>query len=119
MSELLEKQFFFTRRLASLIAFAYSNGFKMTLGEAYRTPEQAQIYAKQGKGIANSLHISRLAIDLNLFKDGVQLTKTSDYLPLGEYWETLSFDKYKCCWGGRFKSRPDGNHFSVEHNGIK
>ncbi|MCV5824473.1 M15 family metallopeptidase, partial [Escherichia coli] len=22
-------------------------------------------------------------------------------------------------WGGRFKSRPDGNHFSLEHNGVR
>ncbi|MEF3646429.1 M15 family peptidase, partial [Citrobacter freundii] len=21
--------------------------------------------------------------------------------------------------GGRFKSRPDGNHFSLEHNGVR
>ncbi|EAN8981339.1 M15 family metallopeptidase, partial [Salmonella enterica] len=22
-------------------------------------------------------------------------------------------------WGGRFKSRPDGNHFSLEHDGVR
>ncbi|HBJ0947911.1 TPA: M15 family metallopeptidase, partial [Escherichia coli] len=32
----------------------------------------------------------------------------------GEYWESLGGS-----WGGRFKSRPDGNHFSLEHNGVR
>ncbi|HBA7889882.1 TPA: M15 family peptidase, partial [Escherichia coli] len=22
-------------------------------------------------------------------------------------------------WGGRFKKRPDGNHFSLEHDGVR
>ncbi|HAX5140334.1 TPA: M15 family peptidase, partial [Escherichia coli] len=22
-------------------------------------------------------------------------------------------------WGGRFKNRPDGNHFSLEHDGVR
>ncbi|HAO1973206.1 TPA: M15 family peptidase, partial [Escherichia coli] len=31
----------------------------------------------------------------------------------GEYWESIGGT-----WGGRF-SRADGNHFSLEHNGVK
>ncbi|MGO3686517.1 MAG: M15 family metallopeptidase, partial [Proteus vulgaris] len=42
------------------------------------------------------------------------LTATSDYKELGEYWESLGGS-----WGGRFKTRPDGNHFSLEHNGVR
>lgn len=33
---------------------------------------------------------------------------------LGQYWESLGGS-----WGGRFKSRPDGNHFSLEHDGVR
>jgi hypothetical protein len=113
---LLEKQFKFTRLVAELIAFAYTNGYNVSLGEAWRPPETASLYASQGKGIKDSLHCARLAIDLNLFKGKAYLTKTEDYRKLGIFWESLSCEDYKCCWGGRFK---DGTHFSIEHNGVK
>lgn len=86
----------------------------LAIGEAYRTPEQAALNAKKGSGITNSLHTQRLAVDFNLFVNGQYKTDTADYLPLGEYWESLGGT-----WGGRFKSRPDGNHFSLEHNGVR
>ncbi|EJY8354924.1 M15 family metallopeptidase, partial [Cronobacter sakazakii] len=49
-----------------------------------------------------------------LFINGKYATRTEDYLPLGEYWESLGGS-----WGGRFKTNPDGNHFSLEHNGVR
>jgi hypothetical protein len=106
-----EKQRQFTRMIAELIVWAYSNGYELTFGEAWRTPEQAALNAKSGKGIANSLHGDRLAIDLNLFKDGVFLSQTEDHRPLGEYWESIGGT-----WGGRFK---DGNHYSLSWDGRK
>jgi hypothetical protein len=108
-----EKQRKFTLLAANLIQEAYRLGYQVTFGEAYRPPEVAERYAIEGRGIANSLHTSRLAIDLNLFRDGKYLTISNDYLPLGEFWETLGGS-----WGGRF-SKPDGNHFSLEHNGVR
>ena len=51
--------------------------------------------------------------DLNLFKDGVYLTSDKDHEPFGIYWESLH---PLCRWGGRFK---DGNHYSIEHQGVK
>lgn len=107
------KQQRFTRMVAMLIQWASENNFALTFGEAYRTPEQAALNAKKGIGIANSLHTQRLAVDLNAFKDGEYLSDSADYRPLGEYWESIGG-----VWGGRF-SKPDGNHFSVEHNGIR
>lgn len=105
----------FTGMVAKLITFAQQNGYKLTFGEAYRTPEQALLNAKKGSGISNSLHTQRLAVDFNLFDaNGKYLTATSDYKELGEYWESLGGS-----WGGRFKTRPDGNHFSLEHNGVR
>lgn len=118
ITTLIDKQFQFTLLLIDLLKKAHELGYAVTLGEAYRTPEQAKLYAAQGKGIANSLHIQRLAIDLNLFKDNNFLIHTDDYKPLGEYWEGLSGNGLQCCWGGRF-SRADGNHFSIAHGGRK
>lgn len=110
---LSEKQQLFTKLIAQLILWADEKGLRLTFGEAYRTPEQAALNAKSGKGIANSLHTQRLAIDLNLFKNGIYQTDSAAYKELGLYWESLGG-----AWGGRF-SRPDGNHFSLEHNGVR
>lgn len=115
---LLEKQEAFARLGASLIIAAFRMGYAVTLGEAYRTPEQAAWNVAHGKGIKNSLHTQRLAIDLQLFKAGKYLDKSEDYKEMGEYWESLSTPGLECAWGGRF-SKPDGNHFSVSHNGVK
>jgi hypothetical protein len=68
---------------------------------------------KLGYSHPSSNHKQRLAIDFNLFKDGVFLQGTEDHRPLGEYWESLD---PLCRWGGRFN---DGNHYSIEHEGIK
>lgn len=109
------KQRIFTLMVAHLILKAYEMGYQISLGEAWRTPQQAQANAAAGRGISNSLHLDRLAIDLNLFtkRDGrwVWLTKTEDHKPLGEYWESIGGT-----WGGRFN---DGNHYSLAHGGRK
>jgi len=97
--------------VAGLIEYAYSLGYEMTFAEAYRTPEQAALNAKSGKGISNSLHTERLAIDFNLFLGGKWLDKTDDHEPLGIWWESVGG-----AWGGRFK---DGNHYSLPHEGRK
>lgn len=101
----------FTRMVADLIIWAYDHGYELTFGEAYRTPEQAALNEKSGKGIANSLHTIRLAVDFNLFRHGKFLTGTEDHRPLGEYWESIGGT-----WGGRFK---DGNHYSLSWGGRK
>lgn len=98
---LREKQSKFARMVADLIIFAYANGYELTLGDAYA----------QFGHMKNSLHGQRLAIDLNLFKEGKWLNKTEDHKALGEYWEAIGGS-----WGGRFK---DGNHYSLEHEGRK
>jgi hypothetical protein len=112
---LSQKQQRFTRDVARLIEHAYAQGYALTFGDAYRSPEQAAANAAAGKGISKSLHTQRLAIDLNLFVGGTYQTDSMAYLPLGEFWESLGEDH---AWGGRF-SRPDGNHFSIAHEGRK
>ncbi|HGU7339529.1 M15 family metallopeptidase [Escherichia coli] len=111
--KLSEKQQLFAVMIADLIHWAQEHGYRLTFGEAYRTPEQAALNAKSGKGIRNSLHTLRLAVDFNLFINGEYQADTDAYRPLGEYWESIGGT-----WGGRF-SRADGNHFSLEHNGMK
>lgn len=120
---LRQKQSLFVRLIADLINHAYAQGFELTFGECWRSPEEAARLASVDKGIAQSLHTQRLAIDLNLFRDGKWLTALEAYRPLGEYWEQQSHvPDYQCSWGGRFKDsqgnlRPDANHFSVAHGG--
>lgn len=108
---LWEKQALFAQNVASLLQFINSKGMHVTLGEAFRTPEQAAIYAKNGKGVVDSLHLKRLAIDLNLLDSKGRYLPTEDpYEPFGEYWETLHhFNR----WGGRF-TRGDACHFEMK-----
>lgn len=116
---LIEKQFMFSRRLAELIEEACIRGYSVTMGETYRPPETADLYAKRGIGIKNSLHCLRLAVDIQIFRDGKWLKKTEDYEGLALFWESLSTTGFQCTWGGRFKSLVDPSHFSIAHNGVK
>jgi hypothetical protein len=102
--KLQEKQAKFARMVALLILHAEALGYSVTLGDAYRD-------ARVPYGHPRSLHRVRLAIDLNLFRDGELLTSTSDHEPLCVYWESIGGS-----WGGRFD---DGNHYSLEHGGIR
>ncbi len=107
-----QKQRMFTRMVAQLIFWAYDHGYELTFGDAYRDPRVFGPVGKtMGYGRSKSNHKQRLAVDLNLFRDGEYLTKTSDHEPLGEYWESLGG-----AWGGRFD---DGNHYSIEHEGRR
>jgi hypothetical protein len=115
MSELLRLQQEFTRNISFLLIYADRMGFDITFGEAWRSPETAKIYAQQGRGISNSLHVDRLAIDLNLFRDGTYLATSSDHRVLGEFWKSLNPLNR---WGGDF-AKPDGNHYSMEYRGRK
>jgi len=110
--KLSERQQIFARNVAKLIDFIFSTGYTCTLGEAYRTAQQAALYAAQGKGIVDSLHCYRLAIDLQLFSlDGIYITDSESYKFLGDYWKTLHPDNG---WGGDFSPpRVDGNHFQM------
>jgi hypothetical protein len=108
---LSDKQRRFAQMASRLIDQAARKGYGVTFGEAYRTAEQAELNAKAGKGIKRSLHQDRLAIDLNLFKDGKYLATTEAHQPLGEWWESIGGT-----WGGRFG---DGNHYSLAHDGRK
>jgi len=113
---LSERQAIFSLNVAKLIVFINEKGFKCTLGEAFRTFEQAKLYAEQGKGSANSLHCSRLAVDLHIFsKYGKYLEEFKDYEEFGVYWEKLHPDNK---WGGRFPKLVDCVHFEMKKNSF-
>lgn len=110
---LREKQELFVTAIAELIHFAFNQGYTLTFGEAWRSPEEALRLSKINKGIKRSVHCDRLAVDFNLFKDGKYMDKSEDFLELGMFWESLHPE---CAWGGHFK---DGNHFSMMHEGRR
>jgi hypothetical protein len=106
--KLSELQQLFARDTVALFKFIHDSGYSFTYGEAMRSPEQAAIYAKEGKGIIDSLHCQRLAIDLNIFNEkGEYLDKSEDYEIFARYWESLS----PCNRNGINFKRADANHF--------
>lgn len=137
---LREKQSRFARQLPRLLDYAHSLGYAVTLGECFRSDEQAEINAlgrqgreavaqlveqafpllakkirnNTGNGIRNSLHCQRLAIDLQLFDDrGAWIQEPYAYSLLADYWEQLAPDHRA---GIRFGDTP---HFSIAHNGVQ
>lgn len=110
----LEKRWLFTSLVAKLIDKINSTpGYACAGNEWFRPVAQAAVNAAKGSGIKNSLHTLGLAIDINLYKDGVWQTTTEAHRQFGEWWKQ---QHELCRWGGDFK---DGNHYSMEHNGVK
>lgn len=107
MAETLrQKQSRFARLVARLIDHAFALGYEVTLGDAYRDPRvHGALGEKRSYSSSMSLHKQRLAIDLNLFRDGRYLSSTESHRPLGEWWEAQGGS-----WGGRFN---DGNHYEL------
>jgi hypothetical protein len=130
-----QKQELFMRLLPRLIDKAHEMGFEIRGGDLFRDPrlhgqlgektvmhwlqswaisafKGAKAKGYSGYGHYKSAHKNKMAIDLNLFKDGVFLQNTEDHRELGEWWEQ---QHELARWGGRFN---DGNHYSLEHNGV-
>ncbi len=105
-----DKQKEFTLHLAKLIVFAYEQGCKLTLGRGAVSNEANEADG----GHARSLHLSKLAQDLNLFIDGDYITGDHpQWYILSDYWLSLHPEN---AWGGDWN---DFNHFSRSHNGMK
>lgn len=112
-----KKQEEFALAAAKLIAYIYSQGYQVRLGDAFRDPRVHGAYGekKAPYGETNSMHKLKLAIDLNLFKDGVFLDKTEDHKQFGEWWKK-EFAHLDARWGGDFRVK-DGNHYSFSMYG--
>ena len=114
MSELLKLQQEFAALVPGLLSQAATLGLQCTLGDAYRDPRVfGMLGTQKGYGHPRSAHKQRLALDLNLYREGLYLAETEDHRPLGEWWEK---QHPLARWGGRFG---DGNHYSFEYNGVK
>jgi peptidoglycan L-alanyl-D-glutamate endopeptidase CwlK len=106
---LSQEQAAFLLDVCKLINFATEQGWMITGGELYRTPEQQEIYLKTGRSkTMASNHLKRCAVDLNFFKDGKLVWDKNQIAPIGAYWESLN---EKNRWGGNFKSLIDVPHF--------
>lgn len=109
-----QKQELFMRFLPRLIDKAHELGFELRGGDLFRDPRvHGHVGEKKGYGYYRSCHKLKLAIDLNLFRDGKWLEDTEDHRELGEWWES---QHELFTWGGHWG---DGNHYSVTHNGCK
>ncbi len=108
------KQSEFARLVPRLIDKAFELGYEVTLGDAYRDPRvHGPMGSKRSYSATNSNHKIRLAIDLNLFKDGRYITDSEGHSELGGWWETQHEDAR---WGGRFQ---DPNHYEFKHNSAR
>lgn len=122
MSETLrQKRCRFSRSLPLLLNYMTLRGYEYALDQVKRTTVEAQANAASGAGISNSLHLDGLAVDILLYKDGVYQETSEAHRPFGEFWKSLATDHR---WGGDFRDKagnpkPDGNHYSIEHEGRK
>jgi len=108
-----EKQELFMQLLPRLIDQAHFLGFCIRGGDLFRDPRAfGHIGVRGPYGHNSSGHKLKLAIDLNLMLNGRLVRSTEGHRVLGEWWEK---QHHLCRWGGRFK---DGNHYSLEHNGV-
>lgn len=101
MSKLLDDQQEFFYRLCLWGVKINEMGYDATWGDAYRDPRATFPYSSDG-----SLHPHRLAVDVNLFKNGKYIIDVEGWRECGELWEKMGGT-----WGGRFK-KPDPNHLS-------
>lgn len=107
---LQKKQSVFTFNIHLLIEFAFKQGFELTFGEVFRTIEQQTIYFNTGRSkTMDSRHIQRLAVDFNIFKDGILINDPKIIQPLGDFWITLNTDNV---WGGDWNR----NHNLLDEN---
>jgi len=107
-----KKQELFMRLLPRLVDKAHELGFEVRGGDLFRDPRvHGDFGVSASYGAPRSCHKLKLAIDLNLFLQGVFVVTTEGHRVLGEFWEGLH---PLCRWGGRFG---DGNHYSLEHGG--
>lgn len=105
---LIKHQQEFLLDVCKLVQYATEQGFVVTGGELWRSPEQQKIYVQTGRSkTMQSKHLNRVAIDLNIFKNG-KLCSASEITPLGDFWESLNKLNR---WGGRFRTLVDSPHF--------
>jgi hypothetical protein len=108
---LVTKQNAFARKAALLILFAQELGLEVSIGSVLRSEdEQARKVAAGVSKTMSSKHLKKLAIDLNLFRNGSWITDKYDpaFRLLGEHWIRIGGNN----WGGRFGVEPE--HYDTD-----
>lgn len=113
-SKLRQLQHRFAKLVPRLIDKAHELGLEVTLGDAYRDPRvHGEMGVRKSYSHPKSAHKARLALDLNLFRRGEYLEGTEAHRQLGEWWKKQDA---AARWGGDFG---DGNHYSLEWEGVR
>lgn len=89
----------FVKMVALLIGYADLRGYQLTFGDCYRD-------GRCKYGHPKSLHRKRLAVDLNVFRDGIYLQGESArkaHEVLHDFWDAI---------GGNPRITSDLNHYS-------
>jgi len=109
-----EKQELFSRMLPLLYQYAHFMGYSIRTGDAFRDKRlHGDIGIKMGYGHRNSCHKLKLAIDLNITKDGIYLTgipAQDAHNKIHDFWDLI---------GGAERIDHDLNHYSLEHQGHR
>jgi len=110
---LSEKRQLHSRNVALLILAAPSliEGAALAIDAAKRTQVEAD-----AAGFSKSLHAFGLVADLLLYVNGSYREDSASHAPLGAFWKSLHALNR---WGGDFRPKQDGNHYSIEHEGVK
>jgi len=107
MKKLSEHQRQFSRMVGLLLVYLpilserEGKKFEVAIADAQSKPEYGVHSIKP-----LSFHFKKLAIDLDLFIDGVYQETSEAHKPLGDFWKFLGGT-----WGGDFIKK-DGNHYS-------
>lgn len=111
-----EAQRLFPALLGRLLTYATTTaGVTVTMGECWRSPQQAAWNAAHSVGITHSLHCERLAVDLLCFRlvhgewEYLSGGGEPEYRILGQFWKLLHPQNR---WGGDF-AHADPGHFSL------
>ena len=110
---LRENQEKFTDDTLLLFAYIKGNAYTFTYGEVWRHEIMQAWYVENGfSKTMNSNHRKRLAIDLNIFKDGSYITNKLMLQHIGDYWESLSPENK---WGGNFVDSKGSSYEDTPH----
>ena len=115
--KLSDRQSNFTTDLCLFLAWLKIEGYKVTLGEGWRTQDQQDIYYKNGyTRVKYSKHQDRLAQDLNFFIENVSMWEMTEetskqiFKRVGDKWESLRLGNR---WGGNFYGFYDPGHIEA------
>jgi len=109
-----KRQEHFSRAYPLLVLYIQYLGYEVRTGDAERNKKVfGELGESKGYGHKNSCHKIKLAIDLNITKDGVYLrgqAAEDAHSLFHNFWDML---------GGSKRIPHDLNHYSFEHNGMR